>query len=705
MATRFKPLSLPDPTLFGISLEGIVGRSDKENLLDLAARCLEGGRVKLVLDLTELKSIGGGGASILADFQRRLVGSGGEAVFVGSSDTVKKFLGQKFEGLPLRFFTDAEEAVAAFGSAPETGADAPAKAAAKKTKAKKATAKKAPAGKTASKKATAKKPVAPKKATGKEADAGIPARKVPVKTVSGRKAPARKPTDDEAVSAMNEVLEEFNGPDEDAPTVTGRRKEHRYTSLSEAVGALGSWTEYRDHSEYMATLRNLLFSHGLAQDAMLLVEREDCMEDPEQEWQLPMDCSLVRQLEEGEPAPTKEDDPDSADGPGNPYEAETVPDGAGMAAEWPPENPRDESTAEVLLKLALDLPDADDRPHFWRLFARHTWPVMPLRHLAFLGPDRSRPQVLAGDNMRWESLDLGGKRLQQFFRSMERPVAVENLPVFFKDVKKILLTSGADWLVSLAWEDNHLGTAIIGMEESFEHEEPADLIGELFDETARLLTRFDDSNDNADVNLQLVRILVAQREKRCLGNDRLTQAIVEHVNRLARVMGFPPDQERDLIYGCLLRDIGLIDKEDDLMRPPEQMDPTQWPVYRRHPADGAKLLENLNLPRTIVDVVHCHHERFNGDGFPRGLKGREIPLAARVVTVVENYVAMVIGTDGQDPIKPETAARILNDNLGERYDPDIVSVFLKAIEAEMGTAPAKPENPKARARKKELQKV
>ena len=191
--------------------------------------------------------------------------------------------------------------------------------------------------------------------------------------------------------------------------------------------------------------------------------------------------------------------------------------------------------------------------------------------------------------------------------------------------------------------------------------------------------RFDDNNDNADVNLQLVRILVAQREKRCFGHDRLTQAIVDHVHRLARVMGFPPDQERNLTYGCLLRDIGLIDKDDDLMKPPEEMDPTQWPVYRRHPADGAKLLESLNLPQTIVDVVHCHHERFNGEGFPRGLEGRDIPLAARVVTVVENYVSMVTGTSSHEPIAPQTAARILRDNLGQRYDPDIVGLFLDAI--------------------------
>jgi response regulator RpfG family c-di-GMP phosphodiesterase len=194
-----------------------------------------------------------------------------------------------------------------------------------------------------------------------------------------------------------------------------------------------------------------------------------------------------------------------------------------------------------------------------------------------------------------------------------------------------------------------------------------------------LLARFDDTNDNADVSLQLVRILLAQREKRCFGHDKLTQAIVDHVHRLARVMGFPPDQERNLTYGCLLRDIGLIDKDDDLMKPPEEMDPTQWPVFRRHPADGAKLLEGLNLPQTIVDVVQCHHERFNGEGFPHGLEGRDIPLAARVVTVVENYVSMVTGTSSHDPIAPTTAARILRDNLGHRYDPDIVGLFLNAI--------------------------
>ncbi len=375
-----------------------------------------------------------------------------------------------------------------------------------------------------------------------------------------------------------------------------------------------------------------------------------------------------------------------------------------MPETWSLPDTGDDLTAKVLLTLALNLPDSDDRPHFWRLFARHSWAALPVRHLAFLGPKMTRPQVMVGRHSHWESLDLSSKKIRQYFRSMQRPVETANIPATFKTIKTRLADCQADWIVSLHLDDEYLGTAVLGLDDDFTSDDVQERVNRIFTETARLLARFDDTNDNADSSLQLVRLLLAQREKRCFGHDKLTQAIVEHVHRLARVMGFPPDQERNLTYGCLLRDIGLIDKDDDLMKPPEEMDPTQWPVFRRHPSDGSKLLEGLNLPKTIVDVVHCHHERFNGEGFPRGLEGREIPLAARVVTVVENYVSMVTGTSSHDPIAPQTAARILRDNLGQRYDPDIVGLFLNAILCESDS----PEENKPRrnsGKKKVLQKT
>ena len=742
MATRFKPLELDHDQVFGIGLAGIIGRSDKSNLLDLADRCLDKGKVHLILDLSELTSMGGGGAIILADFQRRLDSAGGEAVFVGASEVVGRFLKPKFEGLPLRFFDSVEEAEARL-----TGID------------------KAPEDQEVPWEPKVGEPAG---ISSVDEEQGAP--------VGPRKKAAEKPVaprNDEAVSAMNEVLEEFNGPVEEVSCHLGRRKDHQYTSLSEAVGALGSWREYKDHSEYAATLRNLLFSHGLADDAHLLVEREDMMEDPDQEWQLPMSCSLVKQLQEvGEPLSMldiQEDELDedeicmleeinpqiilpvnrggklaailllnrggeeleysvaehfalelllqvlerggdaTSSSTGKTANGSATGDRAGSIGDtdegsvpetWSLPDTEDDLTAKVLLTLALNLPDSDDRPHFWRLFARHSWAALPVRHLAFLGPQMTRPQVMVGRHSHWESLDLSSKKIRQYFKGMQRPVATANIPATFKSVKTRLADCQADWIVSLHWDDEYLGTAILGLDEDFTCEDKAERVTRIFTETARLLARFDDTNDNADVSLQLVRLLLAQREKRCFGHDKQTQAIVEHVHRLARVMGFPPDQERNLTYGCLLRDIGLIDKDDDLMKPPEEMDPTQWPVFRRHPADGASLLEGLNLPRTIVDVVHCHHERFNGEGFPRGLEGRDIPLAARVVTVVENYVSMVTGTSSHDPIAPQTAARILRDNLGQRYDPDIVGLFLEAILCESDSPEEK--KPRRKSGKKKV---
>ena len=97
MATRFNPLNLNSPQLFGIGLSGIIGRSDKSNLLDLAERCLDKGKVHLILDLSGLSSMGGGGAIILADFQRRLNSEGGEAVFVGAGEVVRHYLTEEIQ--------------------------------------------------------------------------------------------------------------------------------------------------------------------------------------------------------------------------------------------------------------------------------------------------------------------------------------------------------------------------------------------------------------------------------------------------------------------------------------------------------------------------------------------------------------------------------------------------------------------------------
>ncbi|MFN2371089.1 MAG: HD domain-containing phosphohydrolase [Candidatus Krumholzibacteriia bacterium] len=682
MATRFEPLKLLHPGLFGVRVAGTVGPGDRDRLRELADKCLERGKLRVVLDLAQMSALGGGGARALADFQERLVAAGGEAVFCGAGDLVARFLTQKFTDLPLRFFPDVDAAVAVCG--PEA-ADA--------------------TGETAA-------------GTLEDAEEEF---------AVGAVACAEADGDDDAYDpALDTVL----GGMSCEPAGTGRRKDHQYMSLSDAVASLGRWADHADKAAFVRDLGNLLFSHGLAEETMLLSRRGDQMVDPTGERRVHCDCGLVQavaaaqrpltlldigaeDLGEEDTALLEALDPDiilpvnldeglvamvllRREGDEREYSVAenfalellmrvlTAKD-EGVLAETRYSDEEAEkhepawaadgtSPAEVLLQLALDLPEAVDRPHFWRIFARHSWPVLPVTQLGFLAPDRARPQVMLGGDDAWMGLDLGSEKLQLFFGTMERPVAVENMPGFFKANRQDLREAGVDWLVSLKWDSEHLGTILLELNPDFTCDDTTSLLEELFTETARLLHRYDGSVDNADVNLELVRILVSLREKRCFGTDANAMAMVAHVNRLARVMAFPPDQERDLIYGCLLRDIGLFDKSDETALAPELRD-----RFRRHPDEGASLLAGLNLSSTITEVVRCHHERVDGKGFPRGLKGRDIPLSARVVAIVECYTALVTGTMGKTVLRPEAAAEVLRDRCGTEFDPELVEVFLRAV--------------------------
>ncbi len=752
MATRFLPIDLKNSDLFGVRLSGAVGRSDKQFLLDMAEKCLANGKVNLVLDLSELVSIGGGGARILADFQNQLTQHGGEAVVAGAGATVRQFLAPKFEGLPLRFFHSVEDADEYFHA---TDYDFEARG-----------TELAAAGRSAGS-TPDEGPVQPPLGDGATED-GIGGTGFMGK--DGESAPdgedpmmaepeAALPKADETENGSlvtDDILAKIENTTEKRRLVPrGRRKGHKYTSLPEAVAALGNWSEYEGHEEFAKALGNLLYSHGLADDSLLLTVQDGVFNDAGGDWSLNVEGDLVRQvidlaapmtmldiqmqhLDDRESTLLEQITPDiilpimrgdqlsailflTRDGQDNEYSVaehfalellmrvlvenqnrsdvtdEVARRTADMSGGLNSPSPyrvdkklssslaveKDDSLAETLLELALNLPEADDRPHFWRLFDRHVWKVLPLKTLAFLPPRMHRAEIVTGDSDHWRGTNLGEKKLQHFFRSMERPVEVAYLPTFFREIKASLTQTGSEWIVGLNWDEEFLGTIFISLEAEFRLEDPRDLLEDVFTETARLLSRFDDSHDNADVNMNLVGILIAQREKRCHGSDRLTQAICDEVHRLASVMGFPPEQERNLIYGCLLRDIGLIAEDDALMGNLEEMDSTQWPVYRQHPAEGGRLLAGLNLPQTILDVVRYHHERFNGEGFPLGLKARKIPLAARLVTVVENYVAMIQGTGGLHAVSAEVAANILQENYGDRFDPDIVSVFLKSKEADL----------------------
>jgi anti-anti-sigma regulatory factor len=705
MALQFKPLNLPDQEIFGVSVCGSVTRGDRDRLKELADKCLEKGKTRVILDLSELGSMGGGGARMIVELQDRLVEANGSAVIAGAGDTVRRFLDQKKEKHALSYFATVDDAVAGLGGLVSVDE-----------------------GQTVA--LAVDEEHAAEDPTEEEALATLDEDQDEVNQEVG----AVSLMDEDHGAELDSLLDEFKV----AETSVGRRKDHHFTSLEEALDLLHNWSDRNSQMDFHQGLKNLLFSQGLAEDVTLLVAKGGLLISPDGYKEIPLDGSLANQaeemarpltmldvlgddLEEEELSLLEAVDPDlimpvlrqgvlsmlimvKKGGEDREYslaetfafelmqhllegneDARTASARAAhdqlVAQQLPAKEqgvPLSTDLAGHMLHMAVDLPEADDLPHFWRLFARHLQGEMQLEEMAYLGAGQNHPQIMLGGDDSLLHLDCSDERLQKYFQGMERPVHVANLPATFSSIKTQLKGNRINWVIGLHWGKVYQGTLFVNGDTGLKDQFPDGLVA-AFDLASRLLARFEDQNDDADIFLDLIYRIMSQREKRFFGSDDLTSALVEQLNILAREMGFPPDQKRDLVYGCLLRDVGLIDKEDSLMGSPAEMTPAQWKAYRNHPTEGAALLADLRLSQTSLEVVKCHHERFNGEGFPAGLSGRDIPLVARVVTVVENYVSMITGAGGMEPKPAIEAAAVLKENLGERYDPDIVGIFLSVV--------------------------
>lgn len=182
--------------------------------------------------------------------------------------------------------------------------------------------------------------------------------------------------------------------------------------------------------------------------------------------------------------------------------------------------------------------------------------------------------------------------------------------------------------------------------------------------------------------LGLVQSLISMIEENTLARGN-TEAIASHVHAVGVALHYPEEHTRDLIYGTVLRDIGMIKVSDLIVRSPRELEAEEWDIIKKHPIEGAEMLRKMNFSEHAVNVVLCHHERFNGRGYPNGTRGAEIPLGARIVAVVESYAAMLQDRPTRPALPSEGALNTLKENWGMRYDPEVVAKFVEIVEEEI----------------------
>jgi len=145
-------------------------------------------------------------------------------------------------------------------------------------------------------------------------------------------------------------------------------------------------------------------------------------------------------------------------------------------------------------------------------------------------------------------------------------------------------------------------------------------------------------------------------------------------------MGLPQDQVRVIARGAFLHDVGMLAIPDAILRKPERLSTEEQSIMQQHAVLGYRMLRNLRFPFESADIVYAHQERFDGSGYPRGLKWEQIPLGARIVAIAEAFDTMT-SNHAYRTAQPISSARgEIERQSGKQFDPDIVKVFLSISE-------------------------
>jgi response regulator RpfG family c-di-GMP phosphodiesterase len=176
---------------------------------------------------------------------------------------------------------------------------------------------------------------------------------------------------------------------------------------------------------------------------------------------------------------------------------------------------------------------------------------------------------------------------------------------------------------------------------------------------------------------QTLEALGAALDSRDVGTESHSRRVHGYSLALAREHGLPSNQMADLAHGVLLHDIGKIGIPDAILLKPGPLTPEEWKVMRSHPDIGKRLIEKIPFLHDAIPVVWCHHEKWDGSGYPQGLAGEDIPLYARIFMVADAFDAMTFDRPYSKAIPFEAAIAELKRCAGSHFDPRVVESFLR----------------------------
>jgi len=191
------------------------------------------------------------------------------------------------------------------------------------------------------------------------------------------------------------------------------------------------------------------------------------------------------------------------------------------------------------------------------------------------------------------------------------------------------------------------------------------------------------NSEISGLNMNLLKSLAMAIDARDNYTRMHSMRVTRYAVMIGAYMGLKQDEIEILRRGSLLHDIGKIGVRDDIFLKPGALTIEEFDTFRKHPETGARILGPEGPLRLIVPLVLHHHERYDGNGYPHGLKGGDIPLGARIIAVADSFEAMTADRPYRKALTAEEAILEIRQNAGSQFDPDVVKAFMEVLKENM----------------------
>jgi Response regulator containing a CheY-like receiver domain and an HD-GYP domain len=231
------------------------------------------------------------------------------------------------------------------------------------------------------------------------------------------------------------------------------------------------------------------------------------------------------------------------------------------------------------------------------------------------------------------------------------------------------LKAGADDFISKPFDRYELRARLMGITRLNRYQKLIQERAKLREANTQLLSAYEATIEGWSHALDL-------RDRETEGHSRrVTQLTI----RLAQALGISDDEIMHIRRGALLHDMGKIGIPDSILHKPDKLTDEEWTIMRKHPQLAYEMLYPIEYLRPALEIPLTHHEKWDGTGYPRGLKGKEIPIVARLFAVVDVWDALTSDRPYRPAWSQEEALTYIREQSGKHFDPQAVDLFFKVV--------------------------